>query len=398
MTLTASQERAFQQITESAAKKRWHVLKGYAGTGKTYLCDTLAKNYAKVTFCAPTNKAVKVMRQATGCPAETVYKLLCLRINERGFLEQYAQPSFGDSNLLVVDEASMVSTKILVLLKKYVPAHLPVLFVGDPYQLPPVRETESPVFKLVPNHSELTEIVRQAEGNPIIELSMRIREGRFDPRNIAFDGKALANMIPHTQTTAETIQFINQMYERSQSPYLGYTNSQVNRINHGVHALRYPGCDTDFAVGEEIVLAAPFINVFSPETEVLADNGDVFTVTKIEKTKMPFADYYPWEMTVTDGTVEHVMLVLTPDDRRKVNATIEKLREEKEWAQAQNMSNLFVDVRHTYAYTTHKSQGSTFDHSAIGVNDIFSCRDKSILNKLLYVAVTRARKGVAFVT
>jgi hypothetical protein len=327
-----------------------------------------------------------------------VYRLLCLRINERGFLEQYAEPTFGDSNLLVVDEASMVSTKILTLLKKYVPKHLPVLFVGDPFQLPPVREHVSPVFNFVPKHSELTEIVRQAEGNPIIKLSMDIREGRFDPHKVAFDGVALANMIPATQTHAQTVGFVNAMYERSGSPYLGYTNRIVDRINRSVHMLRYPDCTTDFAVGEEIVLAAPFLNAFSRDNEVLADNGDVFTVTTRKQSGIKFADYYPREMSVTDGTVEHTMLVLKPEDRVKVNLKIEQLREEKEWSQAQTLSNLFVDVRHTYAFTTHKSQGSTFDHSAIGVNDIFACRDKAILNKLLYVAVTRARKGVAFVS
>jgi exodeoxyribonuclease-5 len=72
--------------------------------------------------------------------------------------------------ILIVDEASMVSDEILETMKRH---HIPILAVGDHGQLQPVRGTGS--LMLNP-HVKLEKIHRQAEGNPIIMLSKRIRE------------------------------------------------------------------------------------------------------------------------------------------------------------------------------------------------------------------------------
>lgn len=72
--------------------------------------------------------------------------------------------------LIVVDEASMVSDEMLDALLSY---RVPVLAVGDHGQLPPVRGSGRLMAK---PDLRLEKIHRQAEGNPIIALSKRIRE------------------------------------------------------------------------------------------------------------------------------------------------------------------------------------------------------------------------------
>lgn len=71
--------------------------------------------------------------------------------------------------LIVVDEASMVSDDMLQALLSY---NVPILAVGDHAQLPPVKGQGSLMRK---PDLRLEKIHRQAEGNPIIALSARIR-------------------------------------------------------------------------------------------------------------------------------------------------------------------------------------------------------------------------------
>jgi exodeoxyribonuclease V len=89
--------------------------------------------------------------------------------------------------LIVIDEASMVSDEMLAVLLSY---GVPILAVGDHGQLPPVKGAgslmRSPDLRLEKIH-------RQAEGNPIIALSARIREtGDIDDR--LEDGEAFTIM------------------------------------------------------------------------------------------------------------------------------------------------------------------------------------------------------------
>ena len=71
--------------------------------------------------------------------------------------------------------------------------NLPVIFIGDPFQLPPVEPGRPPdkapysVLKLnTPNRADLTQVLRQAEDNPIVVASMRIRAGEASAALRAF--------------------------------------------------------------------------------------------------------------------------------------------------------------------------------------------------------------------
>jgi ATP-dependent exoDNAse (exonuclease V) alpha subunit len=50
-------------------------------------------------------------------------------------------------------------------------------------------------------------------------------------------------------------------------------------------------------------------------------------------------------------------------------------------------------LRHAYACTVHKSQGSTYDISMVDFSDVFRSDDKA---RLIYVAATRASKFLVF--
>ncbi len=164
---------------------------GYAGTGKSTLALHLAEHVdGDVAFAAFTGKAALVMR-SKGCKdARTIHSLIY-----RATDSETEEPSFvlndesdaAHAKLIVVDECSMVDEELgrdlLSFGKK-------VLVLGDPAQLPPVKgggfftEAEPDVM--------LTEVHRQASDNPIIRLSMTIREGGALARGVYGETRIVA--------------------------------------------------------------------------------------------------------------------------------------------------------------------------------------------------------------
>jgi exodeoxyribonuclease-5 len=150
---------------------------GYAGTGKT----TLAKHVAtgvdgEVLFAAFTGKAALVM-QSKGCTDASTIHSLIYRARERDeetpvFDLWRGSPAAG-AKLIVIDECSMVDEELGRDLLSF---RAPVLVLGDPAQLPPVQG--GGFFTDQAPDAMLTEVHRQALGDPIVQLSMEVRAGR----------------------------------------------------------------------------------------------------------------------------------------------------------------------------------------------------------------------------
>ena len=66
-------------------------------------------------------------------------------------------------------------------------------------------------------------------------------------------------------------------------------------------------------------------------------------------------------------------------------------------AQAWSLRRSFAPLRHAYALTAHKSQGSTFDSAIVDLNDLSKMKSSFQFNRALYVAATRAREHLAIV-
>ncbi len=185
---------------------------GYAGTGKTTLAKHLAEGVQRPLFAAYTGKAALVM-QRMGCDASTIHKLIYLpkhkcaqtlrrleqdlidlpkdtpeKIRERiqrAILrerENLSKPAFSiwhespvrEASVVIIDECSMVGSRMGEDLLSF---GIPVLALGDPAQLPPVGDggfftDHDPDFML-------TEIHRQAEDSPVIEMATMVRRGEF---------------------------------------------------------------------------------------------------------------------------------------------------------------------------------------------------------------------------
>jgi len=151
---------------------------GYAGTGKTTLAKEIAGQVkGRVLFATFTGKASLVLR-SKGCEdASTIHSLIYkVEVDERtgeAKFELDTHSALADAKLLIVDEVSMVG---LELAKDLLSFGTRVLVLGDPAQLPPVKD-EGFFINADPDVM-LTEVHRQARDNPIIRMSMDVREGR----------------------------------------------------------------------------------------------------------------------------------------------------------------------------------------------------------------------------
>lgn len=158
-------------------KAQYTVIAGYAGTGKTtlvhFIIQELGLNENQVVFVAYTGKAALVLKQKGNKNAITAHKLLyhSEELPDGTYRHTPREKLEKKYSLIVVDEASMLPQEMINLLLSH---HVHTIFLGDPAQLPPI-DGEQTILNTP--HVFLDEIVRQALDNPIIKLSMKIRNG-----------------------------------------------------------------------------------------------------------------------------------------------------------------------------------------------------------------------------
>jgi exodeoxyribonuclease-5 len=151
---------------------------GFAGTGKTTLAKQLAADVkGLVLYACFTGKAALVLRKK-GCDGAStihglIYKAEQDEVTGEVTFRINMDSALAGCSLLVVDEVSMVNEELALDLLSF---GIKILVLGDPFQLPPVKG-EGFFINATPDVM-LTEVHRQAADNPIIRMSMDIREGR----------------------------------------------------------------------------------------------------------------------------------------------------------------------------------------------------------------------------
>ncbi|MFQ5564022.1 MAG: ATP-dependent RecD-like DNA helicase [Parvularculaceae bacterium] len=332
---------------------------GYAGAGKTTLARHIAENASgDVAFAAFTGKAAHVMRQKGCAGASTIHSLIYRPAHEGEeegelvfALRRDAPASKAD--LIVIDECSMVDEELGRDLLSF---GKPVLVLGDPAQLPPVKGggffTEGePDFML-------TEIHRQAADNPIIRLSMAIREGED-----YVGGDERCRVISrHDLTTEETL---------GADQVLVGTNRTRRRYNERIRELKGHG-DLLPEAGEKLVCLRN-----NKKKGLL--NGGVWAVTL---RKAPRRDRLRYSIVPEEGG-------------RTVNVSIPRAfftdrPETVPWTIRRNAD----EFDYGYALTVHKAQGSQWDNVVL-FDESYAFREHRA--RWLYTAVTRAAERLTVV-
>lgn len=191
LELSKDQQKASQIIIDfyksNNKKQNFITLGGYAGTGKTTLISEIRKNLntidpkLRIGFCAFTGKAVQVLKNKLIQNSAifkkddigTIHSLIYRTIeDDKGAVLGFIKKELDEIeyDLIIVDEASMVDEKIWNDLMYY---QIPIIAIGDHGQLPPISGN----FNLMNSpHLKLENIHRQAQDNPIIQVSIMARQ------------------------------------------------------------------------------------------------------------------------------------------------------------------------------------------------------------------------------
>jgi DNA polymerase III delta prime subunit len=405
-------------------------LEGYAGTGKSttiqFLIRKLLDEGIAVACTAPTNKAAKVLasmarEQSIDVPCMTIHSMLGLRITQKEEDEELEKEGDGHIHkfkVIIVDEASMVNSSLYDFIATESTVYsVRVLFVGDPAQLPPVGETDSRVFG-IENKARLTQIVRQAESNPIIGLSMEIRaciaEAEQGNTLMPATNKYLQLNGPSGITKLPSRDwwrwfpsaFQSDSFKQSNDAFriLAWTNKKVDEYNNAIHRLLYPNCfDTPFAEGEIVAFRKPLVQ--EGGTVLIATDQEVKVVGMLRADNIIYGDKM-WQIEVeTDEGNRHKVWYLDKADEvlfeqeLKRLADLAKKEPDKEkrktaWQDFWTLKKLPAQIAMCYAITVHRSQGSTFNNIFVDMEDIMRNRNWLECLKLFYVAITRARYAV----
>ncbi len=359
---------------------------GGPGTGKTYTAahwialfwkalSPEQRRRTKIALAAPTGKAaanlqkslskvVDTLEQFKPVQAKTLHSLLGISSRE---------PAALTADLILVDESSMIDVNLMAALLKAVKPGARLIFLGDPYQLPPVEA--GGVFKDIvqvllhfPGYqpADLQTCMRM-ESEGLIQLAQRMRSGDGDQAMPFVD----LNAVGPTALQRQQALF-KQVARHFVIPFDAVNNPQerftlFNRFRllsplrkgpYGVDALN--DCFMQALVKEgrrQGIFAAP-IMVTRNTAELNLYNGDVGVLVKPMQSSDEVEGSFALFESATTGLARKIPAVLLPP------------------------------FEYAYCLSVHKSQGSEFDHVLLLMPEGAEVFGREVL----YTAVTRAKK------
>jgi len=333
---------------------------GYAGTGKTTITKRLAElTGASVVYAAFTGKAA-LMMERNGCyGASTIHGLIYqVQDNNDGSVRFVwdADSAASTADIIVIDECSMVDADLAADLMRY---KRPILVLGDPAQLPPVKGAG--YFINATPDVMLTEIHRQAVDNPIIRMATIVREGG----TLDYGDYGQSMVIQRGILSPQDVAKADQVLVGKNATRRAY-NARLRRV------LGFDGAMP--ATGDKLVC-------LKNDKPMGIFNGGLFKAGDIE-----------------EGDAKHVALWAHSDDfpsRAPVQCKVrrkffEGTADDIPWQHLRGTQQFDFG----YALTCHKSQGSQWDN-VIAYDESQTFRDDAA--KWLYTAITRAAKTVTVV-
>lgn len=376
---------------KESVKSSLVVITGGPGTGKTTIINAIIKIFEKeglkVNLAAPTGRAAKRMTETTGIEAKTIHRLLEYSYKEEGMLFGLDEENPLDTDLLIIDEASMIDILLMNSLLKAVSIGTRLILVGDVDQLPSVGPgnvlrdiINSNVVKVV----RLNEIFRQGEESLIVLNAHRINRGDYPILNKGKDFFFIRCKEPKA-----IVNTIIQLCKERLPKYYG-----VDPIND-IQVL------TPMKKGEIGInsLNKHLQNALNPKAKSKKEKEIGQEVFRVGDKVMQIKNNYSleWEI-ISDGiAIEKGEGVFNGDLGRIIDidedmGTIKVIFDEEKEVEY-NFSQL-DEVKLSYATTVHKSQGSEFP---VVVMPIYWGPPMLFTRNLLYTAITRAKSLVVLV-
>ena len=354
------------------------IITGGPGTGKTTIIRAIAGIYIdmhevseraaidEMVLLAPTGRAAKRMSDLTGLPASTIHRYLKWDKNSDKF--EFNEYNKRDEKIVIVDEVSMIDTELFDALLKALKDDVRLIIVGDDNQLPSVGPgliLSDLIASECFNHIPLKEIYRQSAGSSIPYLCLSIKNHDLTEDSISRkDDFSFLTVDSHV--VKDTIREICRV---SREKGIDVNNIQVlapmykgengiDNLNIILQELFNPRDDrkNEIRIGDVVFREGDKVLQLVNDPDNNIYNGDIGYVQSVNthaKEQLLMVNFYG-------------------------NGVFYK-RED------------LINLKHAYAITIHKSQGSEFDHVIMPITMNYG---RMLYNKLLYTGVSRAKKSL----
>ncbi len=365
------------------------VITGGPGTGKTTIIKGIVEIYKKllideykgttkmlskseitseITLLAPTGRSAKRLGESVNMEASTIHKFLKWNLETKSFgINEFNK---SDARLVIIDEASMIDIFLFSSLLKGLKDKVKLIIVGDSFQLPSISPGN--VLNDIINSDKinkvyLKEIYRTKKDSYIINFATKIKNKEsFTTLKDYTDFKFIES---------EDVNIKKYLIQISKN----YLKKELNIDNFQVLAPMYKG--ENGIDNLNIVLQEIFNKKDKHKEEIKIGN-------KIYREK------------------DKVIQLINDLDNNVFNGDIgyiKKIKKEKEDTRididfmgniVSYKSDKFDNFSHAYAISIHKSQGSEYDNVVIILSKTFK---RMFYNKLIYTAVTRAKKSLILI-
>jgi len=395
------------------------LLEGKPGVGKTFLLQYIISAYkARTIFTAPTNKATKVLQKTLSSENYipdtcTIYSLLGLSMSDAGEVKELKADKedidIGRFSLVVLDEAYMVGT----ILKEYIDKalkqqpHVKLLLLGDSFQLNPVGEYKSPIenwFIDGKNPRWLLTKVERHSGD-ILTVVDQVREAVTKPLKFKlpflddFLNKFEGSVTVCTQEKLIDLiekDIASTNFENSKA--IAWRNVTVDFLNTKIRSKLYPETHKDnfYEIGDVVTLTQPAKDFI--EDKVIATTDDMGIIEAIDYVAHPSVSGFDCARlrVLIDNSQPTILYAIAPYDKVRWtqllnNAFREAKMKVMTWKNYWELYSQVHYLRHAYAITAHRSQGSTYDTVFVNLQDIMRNQNRVESLRCLLVAMSRAK-------
>lgn len=361
----------------SALNNNVTIISGGPGTGKTTIINAIVALYKEeyrlspydimetIALLAPTGRASKKMAMSTNLPAYTIHRYLKWNKDRNNFF--YNEENKTPHKLIIVDEVSMIDVSLFYALLSGININVKLILVGDTFQLPSVGPgyvlndlISSDLF----NYAPLNIIYRQSSNSYIPYLAKEIKNV-----DLSEDFLTKKDDFAFFPTSASDIKkTIEEIIQISRKKNIDEKSMQVlvpmYKGENGIDNLN-------------VILQ----NIYNPSKRSKAEiiYGDVI-YRENDKVLQLVNDL---DHNVFNGDIGYIESIVANKIKINFDGNV-VVYEKKDLKQ----------IKHAYAITIHKSQGSEFDHVIFPV-----CHNyyKMLYNKLVYTGVSRAKKSLTMV-
>lgn len=418
------------------------ILKGYAGTGKTTLMKGLINYLATIkrpyVLMASTGRAAKVLAEKTLESASTIhskiYKLDAVEEDEEIRKISFSLKVNNDSfeTVYIIDEASMIPDKpsmsgllnygdgrLLAHIFSFIQGRK-IIFIGDPAQLPPVKNKFSAAlhedyirlqFKVTVMSAELTKVWRQDADSGILFNASKMRFPELvNPAGIRIIASGFTDIKLCYQQSDLVRNYVSLVDKNGfdDAIILSFGNKSVLKFNQMVRQYLFPGQSTVVA-GDWLMV------VFNSYKHNLA-NGQHVRVIDVtpgfeKRANATFRDVTLEIKERGDKKLVNCKLIEellhTPDSSLNLETENElmkdfaiRMRKSGIKPKSEEYKNMFltdpylnaVRVKFGYAITGHKAQGGEWNNVMLQLEYSLDYLDLENVYRWVYTAITRASK------